>query len=64
MTHAVETRIERRIFWNYGVNSGWTTGFTSYENLKERIERETMGYVQVTKQESRTVEYSAWEPTD
>lgn len=57
----METRIERRITWEYGINSGQSAGFTSFENLQNAIETETMGYVTVTKREQRAVTYSDWE---
>lgn len=58
--------IERRIHYSYGVNSGWVHQAwpefeTSYDALQERIERESMGPVNVDKRESRVVIYGDWE---
>lgn len=57
-----EQRIEHRITYSYGVNRDQRrSGFTSFDSLLELVERETMGLVDVTKREARTVTYSDWE---
>jgi len=57
-----EQRIERRITYSYGVNRDQRrSGFTSFDSLRESVELDTMGEVDVTKREARTVTYSDWE---
>lgn len=59
-------RIERRVFYRYGVNSGWwyqrwPEFEVSYDALQRQVEQETMGPVDIEKREFRVVEYGDWQ---
>lgn len=58
-----ETTEETRVWYSFGVNSGKAVGFSA-EHIVERLERETMGPVQVDKVERRTVTASEWLPVE
>lgn len=58
MAEAIYT--ERRLSYAYGVNSGRVEGTGSFKDLQERIERQTMGPVDVTKREERVVIKHEW----
>jgi hypothetical protein len=69
VTDEWERRIENRIHYRYGVNSGTYSAFpfgvtASHEEQKSRLEGETSGPVDVTKRESRVVLYGPWEPVE
>jgi plasmid stabilization system protein ParE len=69
ITDEWELRIENRIHYRYGVNSGtysaWPYGVTaSHDEQKQRLEDETSGPVDVVKRESRTVLVGPWEPVE
>lgn len=55
-----EIYTERRLSYAYGVNSGNVVGTGSFKDLQERIERDTMGPVGVTKREERVVIKHDW----
>jgi hypothetical protein len=52
--------LQRRISYEYGVNSGTREGTASHDDLQRRTERETQGPVTVTMREERDVYYSPW----
>ena len=60
---SVEQSVERRLTYGFGINKGLSiTGFSSFEWLQHRVERESMGPVTVTKREERLVITTDWEP--
>lgn len=58
----MEQKVECRITYSYGVNKRQTrTGFAPPEWLRNKVEQDTMGPVDLDKVEYRVVTYGDWE---
>lgn len=54
------TITETRIFYRYGVNSGWYSGRGTAAQLQHRYEQESMGEIKVEQVQTRTITMGEW----